>query len=153
MITLRFIRGHGVGSGLISWFGGGLYSHVDYAMPDGTWLGARSDRVGGKPAGVQIRPADYVTPIRQLTLALNTTPEQGRDHYAFLFSQIGKPYDKMAILGFIVGRNWEDPGAWICSELQCAAAISADILKPLCLTANRITPNDLTLLWSALGAN
>ena len=152
MITLRFIRDHGISSALIAWFGGGEYSHVDYAMPDGTWLGARSERVGGIPPGVQIRPANYITPLRCLTLSLQTTSEQDRDHYQFLYSQIGKPYDKWAILGFIFGRNWQDPGAWICSELQCAAAMSADIMQPLCLTANRITPNDLTLIWSALGA-
>jgi hypothetical protein len=152
LITLRFIRGYGLGSALIAWFGGGEYSHVDYAMPDGTWLGARNDHIGGVPPGVQIRPADYIRPVRQLTLALQTTPEQDRDHYAFLYSQIGKPYDRWAIFGFIFGRNWQDPGDWICSELQCAAAMSADIMQPLCLTANKITPNDLTLIWSALGA-
>ena len=160
MISLRFIRDRGLISGGIAWFGGGDYAHVDYAMPDGTWLGARNDwfpciQPDGslkKATGVQIRPANYIQPIRQLTLALTTTPEQDRDHYAFLYSQIGKPYDKLAILGFIFGRNWQDPGAWICSELQCAAAMSADIMQPLCLTANRITPNDLTLIWSALGA-
>ena len=54
--------------------------------------------------------------------------------------------------GFIAGRDWSDPGSWICSELQCAAAESADIVKPLVLSANKITPNDLTLIWSALGA-
>jgi hypothetical protein len=152
LITLRFIRGRGLLSALIAWFGGGEYSHVDYLMPDGTWLGARSDRIGGAPPGVQIRPADYVKPVSSLTLSLQTTPEQDRDHYAFLYSQEGKPYDKWAIFGFIAGRNWRNPGAWICSELQCAAAESADIMQPLVLTANRITPNDLALVWSALGA-
>jgi uncharacterized protein YycO len=121
-------------------------------MSNGTFLGARSDRIGGVPSGVQIRPANYITPTLALTLTLATTPEQDRDFYAFLYSQIGKPYDRMAILGFIVGRDWMDPGAWICSELLCAAAQSADIMQPLVLTANRITPNDLTLIWSALGA-
>lgn len=152
MITLRFIRDHGLSSWAIAWFGGGFYSHVDYAMPDGTWLGARNDHIDGIPPGVQIRPADYIKPVVSLLLTLQTTPEQDRDHYQFLYSQIGKPYDKRAILGFITGRNWQDPGAWICSELQCAAAMSADIVQPLCLTANKITPNDLTLIWSALGA-
>lgn len=74
-------------------------------MPDGTWLGARSDRIGGAPAGVQIRPDDYIKPLRSLTLSLQTTPEQERDHYAFLYSQINKKYDKWAIFGFITGRD------------------------------------------------
>lgn len=152
MTTLRFIEGRGPASIAIAYFGGGLYSHVDYRCEDGSWLGARSDRVGGKPPGVQIRPADYVKPVRELLLELQTTPEQERDHYAFLYSQIDKPYDKWAIAGFITGRNWRNPGSWICSELQCAAAESADIMQPLVLTANKITPNDLALIWSALGA-
>jgi hypothetical protein len=121
-------------------------------MPDGSWLGARTDHPVNGKTGVQIRPADYIRPIRQLTLTLQTTPEQDRDHYQFLYSQIGKPYDRLTILGFIAGRDWQDPGSWICSELQCAAAMSADIMQPLVLTANKITPNDLTLIWSALGA-
>ena len=151
-ITLRFIRGRGPLSALIAWFGGGEYSHVDFRMADGAWLGARSDRIGGVPAGVQVRPADYIKPLHEMRLSLKVTLEQYRDHFEFLYSQVGKPYDHWAIYGFIAGRNWRHPSAWVCSELQCAAAESADIMQPLVLTANRITPNDMALIWSALGA-
>ena len=90
--------------------------------------------------------------MAELTLTLQTTFEQARDYYAFLYSQLGHPYDKAAIWGFVTGRDWEDPSSWICSELQWAAAMSADIFKHSILSANKITPNDLTLAWSARGA-
>jgi len=75
--------------------------------------------------------------------------EQEDRFYSFLMSQIDKPYDKMAILGFIVGRNWKETDSWICSELQAAALEHAGICK-FYVAANKISPDSLALAISAL---
>jgi hypothetical protein len=151
MLRWRFIAERDPSSRLIAWFGGGDYSHVDTILPDGTYLGARHDKLGGMPAGVQIRPANYIVPANFLILELAVTAQQECDYYGFLTEQIGKPYDTLAIFGFLTGRNWAQPGAWECAELSTAAATSAKIFQPPYLTANRITPNDFTLMLSIIG--
>lgn len=38
----------------------------------------------------------------------------------WLRSQIGKPYDWSAIVGFLAWRDWNEPDSWYCSELAAA---------------------------------
>ena len=45
------------------------------------------------------------------------TDDQKDGLRAWLTSQLGKPYDLNAILGFIWRRKLEDDSAWVCSEL------------------------------------
>lgn len=151
MIQLQFSRQHDVGSSLIAWFSAGDLSHVDCILPSGLLLGARSDKVGGKPAGVQYRPPDYAKFVRVVRFSIPTTQEQTDKFYDFLFHQLGKPYDNSTILGFISGRNWREQDSWICSELQAAALEAAGIVGPLYLSANKITPVALALLVSGIG--
>lgn len=149
MITWQFCKGPDLSSEAIEWFEHGGFSHVDTVMPDGTLLGARSDVIGGMPAGVQIRPADYLGSEYVYRVTLPTTPEQDIDYYEFLKQQLGKPYDKEGIVGFIVGREWRDDSAWFCSELAMAALEQSAFLKwPLADHANKITPGDALLIAS-----
>lgn len=41
--------------------------------------------------------------------------------YEFLSSQVGKKYDPLGILSFILRRNYEDRDKWFCSELVAKA--------------------------------
>ena len=150
-VVLQFVKGHGLSANLISWFGGGpRFSHVDVVMPDGQLLGSRWDKVGGKPPGVQIRPASYVKGERLTRVKLPCTLVQQRAFYEFLEAQIGKPYDSIGILAFLFGRNWRETDSWFCSELGSAALEEAGILRPLAAMTNKITPSDLILVLSAL---
>lgn len=118
-------------------------------MPDGSLLGARSDKVGGKPAGVQVRPDGYEAWSRIERVSLQATPEQEAKFRTFLTAQIGKPYDSLAIAAFAVGRDWREPDSWFCSELQAAALEASGWLpRPLASVANEITPRDLLLVVS-----
>lgn len=151
-VRLRFIRQADVVSSLIAWFSAGPVSHVGAILPDGSELGARSDHAGGKPAGVQIRPGDYAKFAYQAVFEIPCSETQGFRFWEFMKAQIGKPYDRSAILGFVTGRNWRDQSAWICSELVAAALEAAQIVPPLYLIANKITPTACALLVSAIGA-
>ncbi len=99
MVRLQFVCGDDLSSDVIAWFSAGHFSHVDALLDDGRLLGARSDFVGGKPAGVQIRPADYSKWSRRVIFTLPATPQQEAAYLNFLYGQIGKPYDKTANMG------------------------------------------------------
>lgn len=120
-------------------------SHVEAVMPEGTLLGAHVD------GGVLNRAADYDKGdfIKEMVVEIPAEPAMVDSFHAFLRSQLGKPYDREAILAFVARRDWQDPDAWFCSELQ-AAALSACgwFASPLATEFNHITPRDLLLIVS-----
>lgn len=149
-IVMQFVGNSSWGSRLIEWFDHGKYSHVDSVLPDGTLLGARNDVIDGIPSGVQIRPASYVDGDKILRVTIPCTVNQEEAYYAFVRAQIGKPYDETAIAAFAVGRDWRAADSWFCSEL-CAAATEASGLVPAMIApVNKIAPDDLLLVVSAL---
>lgn len=152
MIRLQFVLGSGLSSALISWFGAGHFSHVDCVLPDNSLLGARSDQIGLIPPGVQIRPPAYETWKKQVVFSIPATEFQEDAFYRFLRAQLGKPYDKTAILGFVVGRNWRNSDKWFCSELQAAAGEIAGLWPSLYAPSSKIMPGTLATVVSGLGA-
>lgn len=160
-ITLQFCGFKSFFGRLIAW---GTQSplkigHVDIVMPDGRLCGAQHESgLGGAPAGVQIRPADYgqtcgmINPIR---VSFKVSDAQAEKAYLWLNQQIGKPYDTKGILAFIFGwteaRDWRDPSAWFCDELAMAFIEVAGIIKPLVVPNNDITPEGALLVASAVG--
>jgi hypothetical protein len=114
-------------------------------MPDGTLLGAISD-------GVKARPRDYDKGLfsKEMFLDVKATPDQEEIFYAFVESQIGKPYDTWAILSyFYPSRDWQSFDAWYCSELIGTGLSECGILpKEMAVQFSRITPRDLLLLIS-----
>jgi hypothetical protein len=149
-ITLRWVAGVGFGAGLIEWFSHARSSHVGALLPDGSELGARSSRIGAVPAGVQTRPPAYEEWKRTLTVKLLSSDVQRAAFWTFLKEQIGKPYDLAAIFGFASDRNWREPDAWFCSELQARALeVCGWFSFPLELARYKITPGDLLLAVSA----
>ena len=155
-IRARFVRGLGPTSQIIAWAGGGDarrfgLSHVDICFPNGMLLGARSDAVGGVPPGVWCRPAGYEKVMGELVLELPTAAGQDGVFYDFLIHQIGKPYDKTAILGFIFGRDWREDDSWFCSELLMAGLEKAGVCERLALPVNKISPTTAAVVCSALG--
>jgi hypothetical protein len=152
MIVLQFVRGTELDSKLIEWFGGGpLFSHVDSVLSDGRLLGARSDAVGGAPAGVQIRSPDYVQGLVTLRVELACSDLVTGRYYDFVNSQIGKPYDKTGIMAFVFGRDWQEDDSWFCSELVASGLEKSGYFpyKPVS-PSNKITPPNLILMLSVL---
>ena len=151
MIRLQFVCEAALSSQAIAWFSAGHFSHVDAVLPDGRLLGARDDSVGGQPPGVRIRPPNYVRWSRRVVMTVPASPAQAMEFYAFLYSQLGRPYDRAAIWAFAFNRDWREHDSWICSELQSAAGEHAGILPRLYLAANKITPVACALAFSAVG--
>ena len=148
-MILQFVQSDALTSRAIQLFERGWPSHVDNVLADGQLLGARSDGVGGKPPGVQIRPGNYEAWTRVERLALRATPAQETAWLNFLNAQIGKPYDLTAIAAFPLERDWRELDSWFCSELAAAALeASGWFPAPLAFASNEITPRDLLLAVS-----
>lgn len=148
-ITLQFAASSSLTSRLIAWFGHGQFAHVDTVMPDGTLLGARNDVMDGFPAGVQIRAADYQKGYTLKRVVIPCTDEQQAAYYDFILSQVGKPYDSIAIAAFAAGTNWTQKGAWFCSMIVTFALQKCKWLKALSEPPTKIDPNSLLLVISA----
>jgi len=148
MITLRFVAHFGIFNWACRIAEYGFWcTHCEAVMPDRTLLGAISD-------GVKARSPRYDagTFSKELFLDIKSTVEQEDIFYAFIESQIGKPYDTWAIISyFYPSRDWQSFDAWYCSELIGTALAECGILpKEMAVKFSRITPRDLLLLISTL---
>lgn len=150
----QFVLGDDIFSRAIAWYGEGYggYSHVDALLPDGSLLGARNDAVGGKPPGVQIRPPEYAKWVRRAIVELPCSTTDASLWQSWLVSQIGRKYDKSAILGFLTGKEDHTNGYWICSALQTGALEEVRRIPKLVVPPQQVTPNTLLVVLSALGA-
>jgi len=125
VIKLRFVTETDVISGAVSWFqGGSLWSHVEFVLPDGTFLGARA--VGG----IKIRAVDYIKPSkikRQRVYAIPVDDATEEAILTFAHSQIGKSYDFSTILGIAAHTSWHNSDEWICSEFVTACCLKGGL--------------------------
>ena len=146
---MGFVRGQGLASAAIEWFGGGGFSHVTTLWDKESVLDSRME------GGVQIRPIGYLAKDQTIWLKIPANPGKILACRNALRSQVGKPYDKIGIWNFANGslmdRNWQDQSAWFCDELAVWSWEQAEICPRLLLAPNRITPGGAALVASALG--
>lgn len=146
MITLRFVSHPGIFDWAAKIAQYGFWcTHCEAVMPDGALLGAISDGVKARPPGYD---AGHFS--QEMFLDVHATPDQENIFYAFLESQIGKPYDTWAVISFFwPSRDWQEFDHWECSELLGTAFGECGILpKQMAVKFSRITPRDLLLLIS-----
>lgn len=148
-IVAQFAGNGSFGSRMIEWFDHGAYSHVDIVLPSGELLGARNDVIDGIPAGVQIRPPNYVSGDNVLRVDLPAPAAVVERFYELAHAQIGKPYDRTAIVGFVVGRDWREDDSWFCSELFMWLLEQSGYLHRLSAPCEKIAPDDALLVVSA----
>ena len=151
-IILQFVGGNDLASEAIEWFGKGHFSHVDLVMPDQRLLGARSDNIGGQPAGIWPRPPNYEPWAHVSRVTISCTDEQQDAFWKFANSKIGVEYNAAGIIGFITGTNITNPQDLFCSQFG-AESVSASGLfpHPLGLPANKIDPVTLFGILSPWG--
>ena len=152
MISLRFVSSSDLVSRVIRGAEFGFrYQHVEAKMADGALLGAHFN------GGVQARAAGYDANYDEdLYVDVPCSPAADRAFEAFLRSQIGKPYDVIAIAemadGVVTGEapSWPDSPSWICSALITAGLLTAEIIKAAPATVRLATPRDVLVSCSAL---
>lgn len=116
MIKVRLIKEDKIHSALIRWYSWSNWNHVDFALPDGAFLGAR---VSG---GVQIRPHNYTKVVEELYLGIELGSDLESQIMSWAHAQIGKPYDMKSIVNFAF--RCDDDGndnKFYCSEFICRA--------------------------------
>jgi uncharacterized protein YycO len=146
MITIRFVAHFGIFNWACQIAQYGFWgTHCEALTHEGTYIGAISDGVKARPIGY-----DKGTFSQEIFLEVKATAEQEDIFYAFVESQIGKPYDLWAILAyFYPSRDWQSFDAWYCSELLGTALAECGILpKEMAIKFSRVTPRDLLLLIS-----
>ena len=143
-LELSFVTEASLGSQAIRWFTHSDFSHVDIITPGGYRLGARCDNPIRGRTGVQLRKMNYAKFALDRRLTIECSEAQARGAYAWLWEQLGKPYDKRGLFAsFLFGRPvpWWDEKAWWCSELATVFVHTAGL--PACRTpASRVSPND-----------
>ena len=113
-MRLIFTSQNSIYSRGIEFFEGSEFSHVaavfaDDSVIETTWkTGVRQRHLDSMMADAQ-RYRLFDIPL----------PDEAAAH-AFAVAQIGKKYDKTAIIGFPFYRAWDEDDAWYCSELSCA---------------------------------
>ena len=156
MIRLRFVSSNDVVSRIIRMGELGIpYQHVEAVTPEGLYLGAHMQ------GGVLPRPATYDagTFTAEKFFDIPATDDQARLFYTFLAAQVGKPYDHEAILAIAEGFATDKAVAlpettwtWICSALQMAALIAAQLVRGAPQSIRLTTPRDVLVLCGAFAA-
>lgn len=153
MINLRFVSHPGPFTVAVRFAQYGFWpSHCEAVLPDGQRLGSWFLHGGG----VRVLPPNYDVGgfSREIFVSVKATAEEESSFYAWLHSQIGKPYDWRAIISFyskMSGRNWQATDSYFCSELIAAGLAACGIFPPhLAVGFGRITPRDLLFLTSTL---
>ena len=151
-ITLYFVSGNEVISRVIRAAEMGFaYSHVGARGVDGTLISAHMT------GGVAARAPDSEDPWTVWAdVSIPCTNAQAVSFWAFLESQIGKPYDMGAIwdmAGSVLEAKQSRSGpvdAWFCSELQLAALQFARFFPWLPAPLRTVTPQDLFYMVAGL---
>jgi hypothetical protein len=99
---------------------------------------------------VQIRPPNYEKVSRVERVVISVPYYKERAYWDFMKVQIGKPYDKLAIVAFAVNRDWRSTDAWFCDELVAAGLEHAGFVHKLVPEINRLNVRDLNLVVSAI---
>jgi len=143
-IRLRFVGESAPFAKLIRfWTWDSKFSHVEFVFTEG-YLGARPI------SGVRVRPFDYIKPKYQAfaTVTLEDSFEDSKMTQSvetFARSQIGKPYDYLGIVGFVIKHDFNDTHRWFCSALIAEAFEQAGCPLLDLNQLDRISPRDLTL--------
>ncbi|MBK5914573.1 YiiX/YebB-like N1pC/P60 family cysteine hydrolase [Rhodocyclus purpureus] len=117
------------------------WSHV--ALLDGPFA------IEAVATGVRKVPALEAMDRAKRAVAVELQCRDPRAVIAAAESQIGKPYDFAAIVGFGLRRDWQEDDRWFCSELVAWAFQRAGqpLFRAECM--HRITPEHLWMLAPA----
>lgn len=111
-----------VGSRLIRAFEGGAASHCGAVLADGRVIDATW------PRGVQAHSEAEFLAGRVLVADLWVPLPDEAAAKAYLLAQLGKPYDLLDILSFLVWRDIGQAGANVCSGLLLRAKLAGGLV-------------------------
>lgn len=134
MIKILFSTNDKIGSKLIRAGTWSKYSHCDILTEHGSVVGAVPFK-----GVIEYDPAERTTGKHEIKVV------EGVSYHEVLsnvYSQMGKSYDWLGVIGVPFHRDWQRDDKWFCSELIAWALEKSG--KPVILKrTNRVTPQDL----------
>ena len=123
-MKVAFFKGTDFVSKTILFISRGGFTHAEIVLDDGTSIGSKAFK------GVHLTENALDNSEIVATFDVKTTARQKDIIESFLRDQIGKKYDYLSIIGFVVyasGDGRKQYGKWFCSELVFAAFKKAGI--------------------------
>lgn len=114
MIKIRCIAESGIISEAVEFRSLSDFSHVEFILPEG-YLGSRLN------GGVQIRPFDYCTPVREAILSIVLDPEDEARVLSWAKAQIGDSYGWRDVVDVAVNEEVLAPKGMDCSHFVAKA--------------------------------
>lgn len=155
-ITLQFCAFDSLAGRLVTFGTQGNVGHTSIVLPSGDLLDAQNeDGLGGKPPGVQIRPASYIKETggyNVVRITISASKEVANAAYSWALMQVGAEYDLRADEGIALNQDWSTPGKFICSGLAAGTLTQpkpAVISYPLAKPWRIVSPEQLLLICSA----
>jgi uncharacterized protein YycO len=144
-ITIRFVATTGFVAWAIRRVTWGVVNHVELVLDDGRVLGAYTGE------GISVHP--YWEANKEYRYSIPCSQSQHDAIMAYAYSQLGKPYDFLDILGFLFHRDWRRENRWTCAEFvtACFEIGGMPLLNAPLNVVNRISPRDLFLSPMLLG--
>ena len=142
-MRIAFYRGTDLIDKLILFVCRGGYSHVAIVLNNETIIEAYPFKGVRQRQNISDQMKKCVVDIYEVS----TTPEQDSVIHDFLKQQLGKKYDWVAILGFVLHTSEEGRkayGRWICSELVFATFRKASIKLLERINAWKVSPTILS---------
>lgn len=134
MTKLIFCKSNDIGGFLIRLFTLSKWNHVAIQVGDYVYESLY-------PQGVVKTHIDNYKPWDEQE-AVDISIEDSLKLYEFLQAQLGKSYDKKAIIAFPFRASWHNAEQWFCSELVAEALLLFSSYK-IDEKSSRVTPGDL----------
>jgi len=138
MIRIWFCRSKTLAGRLIRWVTFSRWNHV-------------AVEINGLVYEADMLEGVRTVPVRQFKRMWTDTEARDIDvpdkvaAFRFLQAQLGKPYDRLAILAMPFWRDWQDPDKWFCSEFIARFLVEGGH-RDFFIEKHRIWPRDIWIV-------
>lgn len=139
-VSLLFSKRAIIGSWLIRVFTWSQFSHVEIVTDDATLIGANI------PEGVEEIDIQHRLNLCSEAWMVDIPCEQADVVVAWARAQVGKKYDYVGLMNFLIHTDVSDNDKWFCSELVSGAFEAAGTPLFRTGTTHRITPQQVWML-------
>lgn len=127
-----------IGARIIRWMTGSRWSHCALVLGElaveATWPRVRKV------------PVQQIIDEHDESIMIDIPCKDNASAFYKALQQVGKPYDLTALIGWLSGRDWQEPDSWFCSELVAWAFEQGG--SPLFRDGvlSRVTPQNLWMV-------
>lgn len=136
---IALYRGRSLLSRVIRWRTWSVYSHAAWLCASGTVIEAWTKGGVRHVANLSVaHTPGTIVDLYEITAEVDYAAAE-----LFLKRQLGKPYDFLGILGFILRRRCQEESRWFCSELVFSAVLAGGLRLLNTLDPWQVSPGEL----------